>query len=69
VERGVVGQKTTKGRAQLTYRQDLKNNGAEFDVGRKYRRMRVDHNVWQIFRCNLAEEKSGVYKNAEVSAG
>lgn len=64
MERGVVGQKTTEGRAQ-----DLKNNGAEFDVGRKYRRMRVDHNVWQIFRCNLAEDKIGVYKTADVSAG
>jgi hypothetical protein len=33
------------------YRHDLEENEAEFDVGRKYRRMRADHNFWQIFRC------------------
>ena len=54
--------------AQLKYRHDLKVNETEFDVGCKYRRMRADHNFWQIFRRKLFE-KSGVCKTTYVSAG
>lgn len=59
---------STKGTAQLKYRHDLKDNKAEFDVGRKYRMRRADHKFWQIFRCKLFL-KSGVCKTTDVSAG
>lgn len=59
---------STEGTAQLKYRHDLKDNEAEFEVERKYRRRKADHNFWQIFRCKLFE-KSGVCKTTDVSAG
>jgi len=59
---------STEGTAQLKYRHDLEDNEAEFDVGRKYRRMRADHNFWQIFRCKKLK-KSGVCKTTDVSIG
>jgi len=44
---------STEATAQLKYRHDLKDNEAEFDVGRKYRMRRADLNFWKIFRCKL----------------